>query len=105
MVISHSIASGMGGIRTAGDLVARMQMTRNMRIDEAKKFVAKKLGIDVSELTDPLIMGEIREEYNLGRIQPGAGEANGIEAKINIAELLGIEINSVKKFKEKANIK
>ncbi len=40
MAISHAIASGMGGMRTAGDLVARMQMTRGMRIQEAKAYVA-----------------------------------------------------------------
>ena len=54
MAISHAIASGMGGMRTAGDLVARMQMTRGMKIDEAKKYVADKLNVSVSDLTDPV---------------------------------------------------
>lgn len=40
MCITHSLASGMGGVRTAGDLVARMQMSRNMKINEAKEYVA-----------------------------------------------------------------
>ncbi|KKL57758.1 hypothetical protein LCGC14_2232220 [marine sediment metagenome] len=48
MAVSHGIASGMGGIRTAGDLVAWMQISRKMKIDEAKQYVAKKLGIEVS---------------------------------------------------------
>jgi hypothetical protein len=42
----------MGGIRTAGDLVSWMQMTRKMKIHEAKAYVAAKLGVDVFELTD-----------------------------------------------------
>ncbi|MCK4815979.1 hypothetical protein KA005_09415, partial [bacterium] len=33
------MAAGMGGIRTSGDLVAWMQMTRRMRIAEAKRYV------------------------------------------------------------------
>lgn len=32
----------------AGDLVAWMQISRKMKIDEAKQYVAKKLGIEVS---------------------------------------------------------
>jgi dimethylamine--corrinoid protein Co-methyltransferase len=54
MAISHAIASGMGGMRTAGDLVARMQMTRGMKIDEAKKYVADKLSVSIPDLTDPV---------------------------------------------------
>jgi dimethylamine--corrinoid protein Co-methyltransferase len=42
MSIAHGVAAGMGGIRTAGDLVARMQMARKMRINDAKAYVAKK---------------------------------------------------------------
>jgi dimethylamine--corrinoid protein Co-methyltransferase len=45
MAITHAHASGMGGMRAAGDLVARMQMTRGMKIKEAKQFVASKLKI------------------------------------------------------------
>ncbi|KKK68482.1 hypothetical protein LCGC14_2943600, partial [marine sediment metagenome] len=40
MPIAHIMASGMGGIRTAGDLVAWMQITRRMKIAEAKAYVA-----------------------------------------------------------------
>ncbi len=47
MSISHALASGMGGIRTSGDLVARMQMTHKMRLPEAKKYVADKLKVGV----------------------------------------------------------
>lgn len=102
MAVTHAIASGMGGMRTAGDLVARMQMSRGMRIEEAKAYVADKLGISTLELVDPVIMSEVREELNLGLITPLPRRATGIEAKFRIAELLGIEINCVKCFREKA---
>ena len=101
MAISHAMASGMGGVRTSGDLVARMQMARGMRLNEAKAYVADKLGVSISELTDPVVMNEVREDLNIGRIHQIAGAAKGIEAKFNIAELLDITINCVEKFKKR----
>jgi dimethylamine--corrinoid protein Co-methyltransferase len=101
MAISHAIASGMGGMRAAGDLVARMQMTRGMKIDEAKGYVADKLGIAVSDLTDPVMMTEIREDLEIGSMYPLPGCAKGLEAKIRIAELLDIEINCIRRMKSK----
>lgn len=101
MAISHAIASGMGGMRAAGDLVARMQMTRGMKIDAAKGYVADKLGITVSDLTDPVMMTEIREDLEIGSMYPLPGCAKGLEAKIRIAELLGIEINCIRRMKRK----
>ena len=101
MALTHAHASGMGGMRAAGDLVARMQMTRGMKIDEAKKYVADKLSVSVADLTDPVIMTEVREDLDSGSISPLPGCAKGIEAKLRIAEVLDIEINSVNKFKNK----
>ena len=101
MAISHAIASGMGGMRAAGDLVARMQMTRGMKIDEAKAYVADKLSISVSDLTDPVIMTEIREDLEIGSMNPLPGCAKGLEAKIRIAEVLDIDINCVRRLKNK----
>ena len=101
MAISHAIASGMGGMRAAGDLVARMQMTRGMKIDEAKKYVADKLSVSVADLTDPVIMTEVREDLDIGSISPLPGCAKGIEAKLRIAEVLGIDINCVQRLKNK----
>jgi dimethylamine--corrinoid protein Co-methyltransferase len=101
MALAHAHASGIGGMRAAGDLVARMQMTRGMRIQEAKAYVADKLKIGVSDLTDPVIMTEIREDLRLGAITPFPGCAKGIEAKFRIAEVLGIDINCVERFKKK----
>ncbi len=101
MAISHAIASGMGGMRAAGDLVARMQMTLGMKIDQAKAYVADKLRISVSDLTDPVIMTEIREDLEIGSMNPLPGCAKGLEAKFRIAEVLGIDINCVQRFKDK----
>ena len=101
MHIAHSIASGMGGMRTAGDLVARMQMTRGMKIKEAKEYVAGKLKVSVSDLADPVVMNEVREDLDIGRVNALPRVAKGIDAKFRIADLLGIEINCVNKFKER----
>jgi dimethylamine--corrinoid protein Co-methyltransferase len=101
MAISHAIASGMGGMRGAGDLVARMQMTRGMKIDEAKAYVADKLSISISDLTDPVIMTDIRQDLEIGSINPLPGCAKGLEAKIRIAEVLDIDINCIRRLKYK----
>jgi dimethylamine--corrinoid protein Co-methyltransferase len=101
MAISHAIASGMGGMRGAGDLVARMQMTRGMKIDEAKAYVADKLSISISDLTDPVIMTDIRQDLEIGSINPLPGCAKGLEAKIRIAEILDIDINCIRRLKYK----
>jgi dimethylamine--corrinoid protein Co-methyltransferase len=104
MAATHAIASGMGGMRTAGDLVARMQMSRAMRIDEAKKYVADKLGISVADVSDPVVMSEVREDLDIGRVNETPGVAKGMDAKFRIAELLDIQINCVNIFKEKIKV-
>ena len=101
MPVAHIMAAGMGGIRTAGDLVAWMQMTRRMKIDAAKRYVAGKLGIAIIDLTNEEIMRQIREDLDIGTITSVAGSAKGIAAKWKIAELLDIDINSVDVFKSK----
>jgi dimethylamine--corrinoid protein Co-methyltransferase len=103
MALTHAHASGIGGMRAAGDLVARMQMTRGMKIKEAKEYVAGKLKISVSELTDPVIMSEVRTDLGLGVITPLPGVPKGIEAKFNTAEVLDIDINCVKRFQERTS--
>ena len=104
MALTHAHASGMGGMRAAGDLVARMQMARSMRIREAKTYVAEKLGLAASDLTDPVIMTEVREDLQIGAVTPLPGCAKGIEAKFRIAETLGIDINCVQRFKAKTAV-
>jgi dimethylamine--corrinoid protein Co-methyltransferase len=99
MAMTHAIASGMGGMRGAGDLVARMQMALGMRINEAKTYVSNKLKIGVMDLTDPIVMTEVRQDLGLGLVTPLPGIVKGIEAKFRMADILGIEINCVKRFK------
>ena len=98
MPIIHGVAAGMGGIRTAGDLVMWMQMTRQMRLAEAKKYVAEKLKVAPLDLVDECVMRDVREELGIGTITAIAGVQKGIAAKRRISELLGIEINSVNKM-------
>jgi len=95
----------MGGIRTAGDLVLRMQLAKKMKIKAAKEYVAAKLGVTPLELSDCSVMREIRETLDIGYPMPNDGAAKGMEAKVNIARVLGIEINSVERFKRKTGLK
>ncbi len=95
------MAAGMGGIRTAGDLVAWMQLTQRMKITEAKEYVARKLGINVMELTDEEVMHQVRQDLDIATLPMIADGASGMVAKCRIAELLDIELNSVNRFKSK----
>jgi dimethylamine--corrinoid protein Co-methyltransferase len=99
MAIAHIMSSCMGGMRTAGDLVAWMQMTRKMKINDAKAYVAEKLGIEVFDLTNEEVMRELRKDLGLGTVTSIAGSPKGIRAKMKIAELLDIKIRSVELFK------
>jgi dimethylamine--corrinoid protein Co-methyltransferase len=72
-----------------------------MKIDAAKAYVADKLSVSVSDLTDPVIMTEIREDLEIGTMNPLPGSAKGLEAKIRIAEVLDIDINCVRRLKNK----
>ena len=101
MSLAHALASSMGGIRTTGDLVARMQMTRKMRVPEAKQYVADKLGLSTMDVCDSTVMRRVREELDIGVITAVPGLARGLEAKARIADLLGIKINSVERLKRK----
>ena len=102
VAIVHAMTSGMGGMRTTGDLVARMQMSRGMKIGEAKRYVAEKLGVSIAELTDDAVMWDLRRELGIGTVYSRMRLPKGIEAKHHIAKLLDIEINSVNLFKQRA---
>ncbi len=104
MPIAHGLASGMGGVRTAGDLVARAQMARKMRINDAKSYVAEKLKVSPSDLADEYIMREMREDLDIGIIVAVPGSAKGIEAKARIAQLLDLEINCVTRLHNKLKV-
>ena len=92
----------MGGLRTAGDLVARMQMTRRMRLPEAKSYVADRLGVGPDELSDPIVMADVRRALGLGTIPSeetaSVEDALAVEAKVNIARLLDVPVRSVERF-------
>jgi dimethylamine--corrinoid protein Co-methyltransferase len=104
MQIAHIFACGMGGIRTSGDLVAWMQLIKKMKIDAAKQYVAQKLGIEIAGLVDEEVMRQLREDLGIGIITSVAGSPKGIRAKLNIAELLDIPINSVDLFKSQTGM-
>ncbi len=95
----------MGGLRAAGDLVARMQLTRRMRLPEAKAAVADKLGVTPADLSDPVLMWDVRRDLGLGTIPTedtaSVEDALALEAKYNISRLLGIPIRSVERFRER----
>lgn len=103
---THGIAASMGGIRTTGDLVLRLQLAKKMKINEAKQYVADKLGLTVEEICDVVTMSEVREDRGLGlpNFEPCAESNVGMEAKFKVAELLDIKINSVERFKERAGL-
>ena len=77
-------------------------MSKGMRITEAKKYVADKLGVTTRDLSDNLTMHELRGELRMGRIYEGEttyfNDPSPLEAKYHIAEKLGININSVDRF-------
>jgi dimethylamine--corrinoid protein Co-methyltransferase len=96
MPVAHAVASGMNGLRAAGDLVARLEMAKGMKLAEAKEFVAQKLGTSVADLADPLVMHEVRGELRLGRVFEAEttypDDPSPQEAKHAIAALLGLRI-------------
>jgi dimethylamine--corrinoid protein Co-methyltransferase len=97
----------MGGVRTTGDMVMRVQLAKKLRINEAKQYVADKLGLTLEEICDVVTMAEVREDkgFGLANFEPYAESNIGMEAKFRIAEALGIKINSVERFKERAGLK
>jgi len=82
----------------------RMQLSRRMRLPEAKRYVAEKLKVTPAELCDEVAMRDIRADLGIGTISSLVGGSNGMAAKFKIAELLEIDISCVKKFKQKAGL-
>ena len=103
MSIAHVMSAGMCGMRTAGDLVAWMQLKKGMKINDAKQYVAEKLGIDLIDLSNEDVMRQIREDLDIGTVCAEPDGAKGMIAKSRIAKLLDIELNSVNKFHAKMN--
>ena len=104
MHLAHIFASGMGGIRTTGDLVAWMQLNKKMKLAEAKQYVAEKLKIGVADLINEELIRELREDLEIGLITSVAGSPKGMRAKLKIAELLDVQINSVEMYKSQIGL-
>ena len=105
MPVTHGVAAGMGGMRAAGDLVARLQMAKGMRLAEAKAFVAGRLGVGPRDLSDSSAMQELRAELGLGQIYEGEAphpfDPSPLEAKLNISRLLDLPLNGVRRLAER----
>ncbi len=99
MPISHIMASGMTGIRAGGDLVARMEFSKKMKVGKAKEYVANKLGVTPEDLSDEYVMRDIREKFGLGVITSVPKSPKGYAAKMNIEKVLDIKINSCEFFR------
>jgi len=104
MHLAHIFASGMGGIRTTGDLVAWMQLIKKMKLAEAKQYVAEKLKVEISDLVNEEVMRQVREDLGIGMITSVAGSPKGMRAKLKVAELLDVRINSVELFKSQTGL-
>lgn len=100
MAVAHGLCNGIGGMRTTGDLVGRMQFARSMKIDEAKDFVAKKLEIDKLQLTEECLVRDLREELGIGVVTGLPNSPKGLPAKMNIEKLLGITISTCEHFRQ-----
>ena len=81
-----------------------MEMSKAMKLGEAKEYVAKKLGVSKLELSDCVKMTEVRDDLNLGLIAQMPGRPKGMAAKFQIAKLLDIKINCVEQFKARAGM-
>ena len=89
----------MGGMRTTGDLVCRMQFAKNMKIDEAKKYVADKLEIDTFQLTEEGYVRDIREREGLGIVTGQPNSPKGLAAKMNIEKVLDLKISTCEHYR------
>jgi len=81
-----------------------MQLIKKMKIAEAKQYVAGKLGLNVPDLVNEEAMRQLREDLGIGIITSIAGSPKGIRAKLKIAELLDVPINSVDLFKSQTGM-
>jgi len=101
--LAYRMAIGLGGLRTAGDLIARAQMENKLKIRDAKAHVAKKLAVEPMTLSDEYAMAELRKKLDIGLIIGLTGYAKGLAAKARIAKTCDFRINSVTRLFEKAS--
>mgnify|MGYP002350376777 FL=1 len=74
---------------------------RKMRLPQAKQFVADKLHVSTYDLSDSTLMRTLREELDIGVVTGTPGIAKGMEAKMRVEDLLGIEVNCVGRLRQK----
>lgn len=76
-LVTHYTSSGLGGMRTCGDLVGRVQLRNKCKISESKKYVMDKLGLGYDDIADECFMRNYREEHGLGVITTIGGAPTG----------------------------
>lgn len=76
-----------------------MQFAKNMKIDEAKKYVADKLEIDPFQLTEEGYVRDIREKEGIGVVTGQPNTPKGMPAKMNIEKVLGITISNCEHYR------
>ncbi len=84
--------------------MAWMQLIKKMKLAEAKQYVAQKLKVEISDLINEELIRQLRQDLGIGTIVSVAGSPKGMRAKLKIAELLGIRINSVELFKSQTGL-
>jgi len=82
-----------------------MQLIKRMKLAQAKQYVAEKLKIEVAELVNEELIRQLRQDLGIGLITSVAGSPKGMRAKLNISDLLDININSVELFKSQTGLR
>ncbi len=82
-----------------------MQLIKKMKLAQAKQYVAQKLKIEVADLVNEELIRQLRQDLGIGLITSVAGSPKGMRAKLKIAELLDIKINSVELFKSQTGLR
>ena len=81
-----------------------MQLIKKMKLTEAKQYVAEKLNVEVADLVNEELLRQLMEELGIGTIISVSGSPKGMRAKLKIAELLDVRINSVELFKSQTGL-
>jgi hypothetical protein len=86
----HLLASEMNGMRTAGDPVMRMRMTRGLRLKEAKAQTADRHRVSARDLSDGVVMQDARSECGIGRLTD-VGNEGGDGAAVKRAKVAPLD--------------
>ena len=95
-------------VEEGADFVVTQLFFDNADFFEFRDHVAGKLGVTPFDLSDPVVMTDVRNEFGFGRIHSYAisqpAQANQIEAKLNISRVLDVPINCVQRFARHAGL-